>query len=115
VRPRKDERIEIVLDASTAMPLLKVVFADEFSASLKLNLVRFEFLCRVAEGALPNSFSKECQEDILAFKSLLLGRLYEREQFYGNTYQNQQTLIFKLLELDESGNPQPEEIEVAKY
>lgn len=115
VRPRKDERIEVVLDARTRMPALKVVFSDKFDAILKLNLVRFEFLCRVAEGALPNSFSKECQEDILAFKSLLLSRLADRERLYGNTYQNQQTLVFKLLELDESGNPQPEDIEIAKY
>ncbi len=115
VRPRKDERIEIILDAPTETPLLKVVFSDEFDATLKLNLVRFEFLCRVADGALPNSFSKECQEDILAFKSMLLSRLAERERLYGNTYQNQQALIFRLLELDESGNPQPEDIEVAKY
>jgi hypothetical protein len=115
VRPRKDERIEILLDVATGMPLLKVVFADQFYASLKLNLVRFEFLCRVAEGALPNSFSKECQEDILAFKSLLLSRLAEREELYGNNYQNQQTLVFKLLELDESGNPQLEDIEIVRY
>jgi hypothetical protein len=115
VRPRKDERIEIVLEDGTEMPLLKVVFAEQFSAVLKLNLVRFEFLCRVAEGALPNSFSKECQEDILAFKSLLLSRLAEREELYGNTYQNQQTLGFKLLELDEAGNPQPEDIEIVRY
>jgi hypothetical protein len=34
--------------------------------------VRFEFLCRVAEGALPGSFSNECLEDMLAFKAKLL-------------------------------------------
>lgn len=38
----------------------------------KLSPIRFEFLCRVAEGALPNSFSNECYEDLLAFKARLL-------------------------------------------
>jgi hypothetical protein len=37
-----------------------------------LTPVRFEFLCRVAEGALPSSFSNECFEDLLAFKARLL-------------------------------------------
>ena len=42
------------------------------SASFTLSPVRFEFLCRVAEGALPGSFSNECLEDMLAFKAKLL-------------------------------------------
>jgi hypothetical protein len=41
------------------------------SASFSLTPVRFEFLCRVAEGALPGSFSNECLEDMLAFKAKL--------------------------------------------
>lgn len=44
------------------------------SASFALSPVRFEFLCRVAEGALPGSFSNECLEDMLAFKAKLLRR-----------------------------------------
>jgi hypothetical protein len=42
------------------------------STAYPLHLIRYEFLTRVAEGALPNSFSKECNEDVLAFKSRLL-------------------------------------------
>jgi broad-specificity NMP kinase len=38
----------------------------------ELSPIRFEFLCRVAEGALPSSFSNECFEDLLAFKARLL-------------------------------------------
>jgi hypothetical protein len=41
-------------------------------ASFILTPIRFEFLCRVAEGALPGSFSNECLEDMLAFKAKLL-------------------------------------------
>jgi hypothetical protein len=37
-----------------------------------LTPIRFEFLCRVAEGALPGSFSNECYEDLLAYKVRLL-------------------------------------------
>lgn len=37
-----------------------------------LTPIRFEFLCRVAEGALPGSFSNECLEDLLAFKARIL-------------------------------------------
>jgi hypothetical protein len=45
---------------------------ENHSASLTLSPIRFEFLCRVAEGALPGSFSNECLEDMLAFKAKLL-------------------------------------------
>lgn len=45
---------------------------SDHSASFTLSPVRFEFLCRVAEGALPGSFSNECLEDMLAFKAKLL-------------------------------------------
>ncbi len=115
VRPRKDERIEIVWDDEVQMPFLRVVFSDEVNAAFQLNLVRFEFLSRVAEGALPNSFSKECHEDILAFKSMLLSKLDEREERYGNVNKNSETLVFQLLELDDMGNPTEEVIEVVKH
>jgi len=115
VRPRKDERIEFVWDDDVQMPVLRVVFSDDVSASMRLNLVRFEFLSRVAEGALPNSFSKECHEDILAFKSVLLSKLDEREERYGNANKSSETLVFQLLELDDAGNPSEEVIEVVKH
>jgi hypothetical protein len=51
---------------------LRFILSNEIIESWELNLVRFEFLSRVAtEGALPASFSKECYEDVLAFKSRL--------------------------------------------
>jgi hypothetical protein len=65
----------------------------------------------VAEGALPGSFSKECYEDILAFKSQLLARLAERQQSYHGT-DNSSTLTFRLLSLDDVGNPTEELVEV---
>lgn len=62
------------LDLHTDRPALDIVLGHEpgFDAQFTLSPVRFEFLCRVAEGALPGSFSNECLEDLLAFKAKLL-------------------------------------------
>lgn len=60
-------------DAKTGKPCLDVCVAlGSLTVALDLTPVRFEFLCRVAEGALPGSFSNECLEDLLAFKARLL-------------------------------------------
>jgi len=37
-----------------------------------LTLERFEFLMRVADGVMPNAFSKECWEDIITLKTKFL-------------------------------------------
>jgi hypothetical protein len=64
----------IKLDPKTGRPLLDVALAQGAGNSVTFDLtpVRFEFLSRVAEGALPGSFSNECLEDLLAFKAKLL-------------------------------------------
>ncbi|WP_371437564.1 hypothetical protein [Polaromonas sp.] len=66
--------MRIRLDPLTARPAIDVALAqgEVHPASFALTPVRFEFLCRVAEGALPGSFSNECLEDMLAFKAKLL-------------------------------------------
>ena len=66
--------MRIKLDPLTERAALDVALAAgaSHSASFMLSPVRFEFLCRVAEGALPGSFSNECLEDMLAFKAKLL-------------------------------------------
>jgi hypothetical protein len=75
VQPSKGERISIALNDRTKRIDLQVYFSPNVFVSLELNLVRFEFLSRVAsEGALPTSFSKECYEDIQAFKSRLIAK-----------------------------------------
>ncbi len=68
--------MRIRLDPLTARPMIDVALAqgEVNPASFTLTPVRFEFLCRVAEGALPGSFSNECLEDMLAFKAKLLRR-----------------------------------------
>jgi hypothetical protein len=109
VRPRKGEHVEIVWRDDR--PVLNVVLDEGIDVPLELNLIRFEFLSRVAEGALPNSFSRECHEDVLAYKSLLLSRLAERENRYKGG-EKVSPLVFRLLNLDDSGNPMEEVIEL---
>lgn len=108
VRARMHEKIEIIIDAG--MPKLKVSLTDKIFRCLDLHLVRYEFLSRVAEGALPSSFSRECYEDILAFKSQLLAALAERQQLHAEDVHSMLTV--RLLTLDDTGNPLEEVIEV---
>ena len=66
--------MRMTLDPLSGRAMLDVALApgDANAASFSLSPVRFEFLCRVADGALPGSFSNECLEDMLAFKAKLL-------------------------------------------
>ena len=91
------------------MPILRVAFTDTLRVDLRLTLTRFEFLSRVAEGVLPGSFSKECHEDILAFKSRLLTAAKKRRETTGA---DDDQLTFRLFELDELGNPLEEVVEL---
>jgi hypothetical protein len=64
----------IKLNAMTGRPFLEVLLAPGAANGVIFDLtpIRYEFLARVAEGALPASFSNECLEDLLAFKAKLL-------------------------------------------
>lgn len=108
VTPRLHERVELLL--ANGKPTLHVQFAEAISAALPLNLTRYEFLSRVAEGALPGSFSRECYEDIMALKSRLLSCLNERRRKEGVAESN--TVAFHLLTLDPAGNPLDDVVEV---
>jgi hypothetical protein len=72
--------VQIEADADLKRPSLVVSLSDNQSARLPLNLRRYEYLSRIAEGTLPNSFSRECYEDILAFKTKLLRQLAIRRK-----------------------------------
>lgn len=109
VAPRLGERVEIVA-GEDGIPVLNVELSQSIRCPLQLNLTRYEFLSRVAEGALPSSFSKECYEDMLAFKTLILAKLAERRHQQGTDELT--TLNFKLLELDDNGNPSVKAVEV---
>lgn len=64
----------IKLHELTGRPYLEVQLAAGAANRVEFDLtpIRHEFLARVAEGALPASFSNECLEDLLAFKAKLL-------------------------------------------
>lgn len=108
VEKRRGEGVELLL--VNGKPTLSVQFSPTIFASMPLNLTRYEFLSRVAEGALPGSFSRECYEDMLAFKSRLLTCLNERRRGDGITESN--TVAFHLLTLDPAGNPLDDVVEV---
>jgi len=97
------------LDAISGRPLLEVTLAsgEKSPVSLVLTPVRFEFLCRVAEGALPGSFSSECLEDLLAFKARLLRKaeLLRRQRVDDDEDDaaNEQTLTLNFIDMEESG------------
>jgi hypothetical protein len=109
VTPRLRERVELTLDGQK--PALTVQLSDAIRCALPLNLTRFEFLSRVAEGALPSSFSRECYEDMLAFKSRLLGCLAERRRV--EQVGDATPLTFRLMNLDALGNPTDDVVEVS--
>lgn len=111
VEPRLGERVEIVLTDGDRMPALEVTLSRDVRRLLPLHLTRYEFLSRVAEGALPSSFSKECYEDLLAFKSQLLSALAERREAAGEEPERN-ALAFRLLELEEAGRATVRDLEL---
>ncbi len=97
------------IEASSGRPMLEValVSAEIAPASLALTPVRYEFLCRVADGALPGSFSNECLEDLLAFKARLLRKaeLLRRQRAADDEDDaaNDQTLTLNFIDMEQSG------------
>lgn len=96
------------IEPLSGRPLLEVALAqgEKAPASLVLTPVRFEFLCRVAEGALPGSFSNECLEDLLAFKARLLRKaelLRRQRAADDDDAANEQTLTLNFIDMEQSG------------
>lgn len=79
-RNHSGESIQIEADPDLKRPILIVNLSERLRVGLPLNLRRYEYLSRIAEGSLPNSFSRECYEDILAFKTSLLRHLSIRRR-----------------------------------
>lgn len=109
LEPSKGESVTLHFDTTRSKVFLKVQLSPSIVESLELNLVRYEFLSRVAlDGALPSSFSKECYEDVLAFKSRLLMAHKRRQppEVVGPR------LDLKLLSLSDNGAPEERFVEV---
>ncbi|MBI4524598.1 MAG: hypothetical protein HY695_12390 [Deltaproteobacteria bacterium] len=111
VEPSKGEKVILRHDASSGRVVLSVYFTPELFTDFNLTLIRYEFLSRIAlEGALPASFSKECYEDLLAFKSQLIAAYMKRqakEQVIAGS-----TIGLNLLTLTEQGMPDPRFVEI---
>lgn len=83
---------------------VKLVRGSEIPpVTLSLSPTRFEFLGRVAEGALPSSFSLECHEDLLAFKARLLRETENRRKLDGDDEINEGELMLRFIDLGSDG------------
>jgi hypothetical protein len=112
VEAHRGERIFLEQD-DLGRVQLAVQFSKDAVERLPLTLTRYEFLSRVAtEGALPASFSKECYEDILAFKSRLLSAAEARRLLDGPTPESGSHITLRLLTLTEQGAPDERTVEV---
>lgn len=111
VDPNKGEKVTLQYDASNGRVLLCVFFTPELDVTFDLTLIRYEFLSRIAtEGALPASFSKECYEDLLAFKSQLIAAHAKRQERDGAL--EGPAVRLGLLSLTDQGMPDPRYVEV---
>jgi hypothetical protein len=100
-------------DEMTQRPSIEISVGSGKGTSVKFDLtpVRFEFICRVAEGALPSSFSNECYEDLLAFKVRLLRKAeHVRQQVVdddsepGEAIADAGELQLAFIEIEENGS-----------
>lgn len=111
VEPRHGEKVVLEINDNGRL-VLHVYLSKEISEPLELNLVRYEFLSRVAtEGALPASFSKECYEDMLAFKSRLLAA-HERRRKADGLAPDPSQLALRIINISEQGLPEDRFVEV---
>jgi hypothetical protein len=111
VDPSKGEKVALRHDPNDGRVLLTVFFAPRLSVDFPLTLIRYEFLSRIAmEGALPASFSKECYEDLLAFKSRLIATHTERQG--GDQTFTGAAIGLNLLTLTDQGMPDPRFVEI---
>lgn len=78
--------------------------------TLTLSPTRFEFLGRVAEGALPSSFSLECHEDLLAFKARLLRETENRRRLDGDDQATEGQIVLRFIELSPEGRATPRRV-----
>jgi hypothetical protein len=111
VDPSKGEKVIIRYDDSNKKALLSVFFAPDLNVDFDLSLIRYEYLSRIAmEGALPASFSKECYEDLLAFKSKLISCYADRQAREGAA--PSPVIGLNLLALTDQGMPDPRFVEI---
>jgi hypothetical protein len=112
VRPSRGESITFVDRPPRGISLrVQLMRNDDLEpVDLPLTALRYEFLSRVAEGALPSSFSLECYEDILAYKSQVLAALERRRILEDEAGRSGLTL--KFIDVMDDGRVRPHDVEV---
>lgn len=91
----------VVIDPTQAVDERKI-------ESLGLQLTHFEYLMRVANGSLPNSFSRQCYEDFLDFKL----RLIEKLDLLNGSEPDSREVSLHAITVDDNGRPQVDDIRV---
>jgi hypothetical protein len=74
-------------------------------------VLRYEFLTRVADGALPSSFSLECYEDVLSYKSQVLAAYESRRKLDGEESRAGE-LTLRFIDLMDDGRVRAHAVEV---
>ena len=85
---------------------------DPGPVDLVLTPTRFEFLGRVAEGALPSSFSLECQEDLLAYKAKLLAATARRRRLDDDDEDSHGEIALRFIDVSPDGAAIPRRVTV---
>lgn len=105
VAKRQGEEISLIKLANTKIGV-KVSFVRSgapLPQTLELTPTRYEFLGRVAEGALPSSFSLECQEDLLAFKAKLLTATDQRRRLDDEDASQSREIVLSFIKVGNEG------------
>jgi len=109
---RRDPYVRFTLAADGATPCLQVLDPtdpkDGLVDSLTLQLTHFEYLIRVANGSLPASFSRQCNEDFLDFKLRLIKRL---DELIGSIPSSDEVSL-QALSIDDRGRVHPDNIRI---
>lgn len=104
VKRKNSESVEIKFFEKRRKIFIQVTLAKEIDElepiNLELNLIRYEYLSKVAKGVLPISFSQECYEDILAFKTRILKQIHlKRKKDRCDLPEFSESINFSLLEV----------------
>ncbi|MGI0492382.1 hypothetical protein ACN4EG_11405 [Alkalinema pantanalense CENA528] len=110
VARKRGESVSLELDKSRKPSLVVNLASDVEPIRFKLTLTRYEYLSRVAEGALPSSFSQECYEDVLAFKTQVFKQLAVRQSLEGED--SGEVMNIRLLEVNSAGIASERRLEV---
>ena len=115
IRPKR-RTVYISFYRIPELPGLQILVVDQWKPQepicrLSLQLTHFEYLMRVAQGSLPASFSRQCYEDFLDFKIIVIEKL-NKEFDLGQSADGQ--VEFRVIQVEADGRPDIEEISVKR-